>query len=545
MPSGSAFLQIWSDAKLRNTFLSCVQKDELKPFRLVCKDFAFRTAPALFKEKKVTFRKGLFTSPSWLAMLDRLGHHVKVFHFHMPHSKNTSLPPLIDDAGEAVDFHYEPFTGSTKKQYDFVPPYGTPELYNLLTRHYPTLFHAAANVPSFIRVFASLTNVRHLKVSCPGQNRSEAYMRSAVDYALISLRIAVERNKLVRLDSLSLLSVHPMAPFYLNPSSGFAARPNSAKRWKQVRNLVIQMDTPPTSTPADHLKLLHSYLHLFAFRLKDFHFRWQGLNAPWPLSLHNEPTPQNQRSAVVYAKQTQLDLAPLHMPNLRSSYAENIAVDASQISAFVEDHQHMTRRHDRCSMDFQKSHLRSGTWDEALAPFGRISGADKWEQAMQRAKKESMETLNKPTRPTLTRSGPDTALELLRPVCFDPNSERVAKVAKVSHFGLHNVGAKTKDLTKELLFSTEAKTKELMQGTEDRVKDMFRASIFSCWGGKTRSPSVVSKGRSPNMVPSRRQDEFYMLPSTKYEGHAMANGIHLLPNARYEGSIIGKASRCA
>lgn len=531
---------------MRNTFLSYVQKDELKSFRLICKDFAFRSAPALFKEKKMTFRTGLFTSPSWLAMLDRLGHHVKTFHFNMPHSKNTSLPPLIDDLGESVDFLYEPYTGSTKKPYDFVPPYGTPELYDLLTKHYPTLFHAAANVPSFLRVFASLTNVKHLKVSCPDQDRSEAYMRSAVDYALISLRIAIERNKLVKLDTLSLLSVHPMAPFYLNPFSGFGTRPNSTKRWKQIRSLVIHMDTPPTSTPADHLKLLHSYLHLVASRLEEFHFRWQGLNAPWPLSLHNEPTPQNQRCAVVYAKQTQLNLKPLHMPNLRSSYAENIAVDASQISAFVEDHHHMTRRHDRCSMDFQKSRLRSGTWDEALAPFGRISGADKWERAMERARKESMEKLDKPTRPSLMRSTPDAAVEVLRPVCFDPNSTQVVHTGNASHLGLQNVGAKTKDLTKGLLLGTEAKTKELLYGTEDRVREMFRASIFSCWGGKSRSPSVASKGRSPSVAPScSRQDSFQMLPSTKFEGYVPVHGMYLLPNTRYEGSIMGRASRCA
>ena len=567
MPSGSAFLQIWSDAKLRNTFLSFVPKDELASFRLVCKDFAFRTAPALFKEKKVTFRKGLFTSPSWLAMLDRLGHHVKIFHFNMPHSKNTSLPPLIDDYGEAVDFVYDPYTGSTRKQYDFVPPYGSPELYDLLTRHYPTLFHAAANVPSFIRVFASLTNVKHLKVSCPDQDRSEAYMRSAVDYALISLRIAVERNKLVKLNSLSLLTVHPMASFYLNPFSGFGARPNSVKRWRQIRNLVIHMDTPPTCTPADHLKLLHSYLHLFASGLEDFQFRWQGLNAPWPLSLHNEPTPQNQRAATVYAMQTQSHLPPLHMPNLRSSYAENITVDASQISAFVEAHHHMTRRHDRCSMDFQKSHLRSGTWDEALAPFSRISGADKWEKAMDRARKESMEKLklnnqnysNEPakrkSRPTSRRSKPDMALELLKPVCFDPhNAEKAAKdtpTKVLANSSLHRViGSRTKDLTRELLFSTEG-----------RVRDLFRASIFSCWTGagskSSRSPSVASRvgGRSPGSSiaapPTCRPDEFQALPSTKldyYNGGRLGTpmqDMYLLPSTRYEGSILGRASLCA
>ena len=538
MPSGSAFLQIWSDARLRGAFLAHVPDDDLKSFRLVCKDFAFRAAPVLFKEKKVTFRKGLFTSPSWLAMLDRLGHHVKSFHFNMPHTTNTSLPPLIDDLGNGVDFVYEPYTGSTKKQYDFSPPYGTPELYHLLTKHYPTLFHAAANVTSFIRVFACLTNVKHLKVSCPGQNRSEAYMRSAVDYALISLRIAVERNKLLKLETLSLLSVHPMAPFYLDPSSGFGTLPNSEKRWKQIRNLTIHMDTPPTCTAADHLKLLHKYLCLFASRLEDVHFRWQGMHAPWPLSLHNEPTPQNQRAAIIYAKQTHLRLKPLHMPNLRSSYAENIAVDASQISAFVDDHYHMTRLHDRCSVDFQKSHLRSGTWDDALAPFSRISGADKWEKAIDMAKKESIERLRKPMRPGLTRSAPEVALEMLRPVCYDPSTQKAGQTGRAHHF------AKTKDLTKGILLNTDAKTKEFLHGTEERVKDMFRASIFSCWA-KSRSPSLASKSRSPSMAPARKQETYVMLPGTKFDGYSAAKETYLLPSTRYEGSLLGRASRCA
>ena len=540
MPTGSAFLQIWSDERLRENFLSYVQKDDLKPYRLACKDFAARAAPNLFKEKKVTFRKNVFTSPRWMAMLNRLGHHVQTFHFNMPHSKHTSLPPLIDGMGDDVTFIYDPYTGSSEKQYDFVPPYGSPELYDLLTKHYPTLFHAAANAPSFIRVFASLTNVKHLKVSCPGQDRSEAYMRSAVDYALISLRIAVERNRLLKLDTLSLLSVHPMAPFYLNPLSGFGARPNSVRRWSQVRNLSIYVDTPPTSTPADHLKLLHNYLQVFAPRLEEIDFRWQGMHAPWPLSLHNEPPPQNVRAAVIYSNTIHLGLPPLHMPRLRSSYAENITIDASQISAFVEDHHHMTRLHERCSMDFQKSHLRSGTWDEALAPFSRISGADKWEKAMSKAKKESIERLNKTMDVrTPTDLEPAPELDMLKPVCFDPDSHRVAKTSKLPHLGLHKAGIKTKDIileteakTKEILLGTEAKTMELLQGTEDRVKEMFRASIFSCWG--RRSPSVVSS----------RKSNMYLLPSAKFE-MSIRRDDYLLPATRYEGSILGRASRCA
>lgn len=474
MSSGSAFEQIWSDEKLRSSILSRLHKDDLKTARLVCKTFSTSIAPVLFCEKHVTFQRGLFTRPSWLALLDRLGPHVQTFHFHMPHGTHTALPPLIDDFGQDVPFIYEPYTGSTRKAFDFVPPYGSQEVYDLLTKHYPTIFHAAANVPSFIRVFSSLTNVRHLKISTPGQARSEAYLRSAVDYALISLRIAVERNKLVKLDTLSLLSVHPGAPFYLNPFSGFGARPNSLRRWKQIKKLTIEMDTPPTSTLPDHLKFCHHYLQVFAATLVDFDFRWQGAHAPWPLTLHNEPMPNNDRCRSIHTRRSHLSLSRLRMPNLRNMYAANIAVDAWQISAFVERNRDMMSRHNLCSLEFKESTLRSGTWDEALAPFSRISGSDRWAAAVEAARKEAddsvmvEETLEVPLIMSPLDLDPDppvAGLELLKPVRYEPlGPGRLSKFSP--HLGLHRASARTKDL---------------LQDTEEHMRELFRASIFSCW----------------------------------------------------------------
>ena len=476
MAHTSALPQVLSDECLRHTLSSYLSQDDLKSLRLVSKDVAEKIAPVLFFEKKVTFHRGLFTKPSWLALLDRLGHHVNTFHFHMPHSTSTSLPPLIDDTGKDVPFIYDPYTGSTKKPYDFVPPYGSQEIYDLLTKHYPTVFHAAANVQSFLRVFASLTNIRHLKISTPDQPRSEAYLRSAVDYALISLRIAVERNKLLNLNTLSLISVHPGTALYLNPHSGFGARPDSLKRWRQIRKLTVEMDTPPTSTLPDHLKICHHYLQVFAPNLIDSSFRWQGVNAPWPLSLHNEPMPSNERCLAAYPRQHFLTVQPLVMPRLRNMYAANMAVDAWQISDFIEHNRDTMRRRQKhgcsSSFEFKESVLRSGTWDEALAPFSRISGSNKWDAAVKAAKKEAgkasptveIEVLEVPVMMSPVDMDFDDT-ELLKPVRYDPSLPN--KVAKLSsQLGLQRASARTKDM---------------WQGTEDHVRELFRASIFSCW----------------------------------------------------------------
>jgi hypothetical protein len=157
---------------------------------------------------------------------------------------------------------------------------------DLLIKQYPPLFHAATDVPSFIRVLSLLHNLRHLRVTCEGQPPSHRYRRSVVDYALISLRIAVEQVPLKCFDSLSLLSVHPAVVLYLQPNLGFGASPASRKRWSQVRHLTIHMESFPyqAGAPTDHFKLLHAYLQSFT-ALRTLVFHWKGGMGFSPLSL--------------------------------------------------------------------------------------------------------------------------------------------------------------------------------------------------------------------------------------------------------------------
>ncbi|MCJ1245928.1 hypothetical protein MMC30_003132 [Trapelia coarctata] len=313
MSSSSAFLQFWWTDKTRNNFLSCLPKEDLSSLRLACHDFGVRAAPLLFNDLAITFRPSTFTKPARMAALDRIGHHVRTLTFNMPHGPETFLPPLLDCVtGEEVTFTYQPYIQPKRSSFSRLsaPTYGSWEMTDLLVKQYPPLFHAAANVSSFVRAFSAIPNLSHLKISCPDQEAAHRFRRSTVDYALISLRIAVERSPLPHLDTLSLLPIHPGAVLYLTPTMGFGARPNSQKRWRQIRKLNIRMDALPSvpssrpTTPTavgqgtitmnnDHLKLLHSYLTTFSPTLTHFSFCWLSQTSPpSPISIPTSALPK-------------------------------------------------------------------------------------------------------------------------------------------------------------------------------------------------------------------------------------------------------------
>ncbi|KAK4697540.1 hypothetical protein P7C71_g552, partial [Lecanoromycetidae sp. Uapishka_2] len=444
MHAQSAFLQFWWTDKTRDTFLSCLPKDDLASLRLACHDFGARAAPILFEEISVTFRTSVFTKPTRMAALGRMGHHVKTLHFTIPHGPETFLPPLLDPiTGEETTFIYEPYILSSRDPTSrlSIPTYGSWEITDMLVKQYQPLFHAAANVPSFIRAFSAIPNLKHLKVSCPGQEPNQRYRRSIVDYALISLRIAVERSQLSALKALSLLSVHPSAVFYLNPLMGFGASPSSARRWRQIRELRIEMDTITLGYPSDHLKLLHSYLQLFSSTIKEFRFRWLGDKAPCPLSLGTEKCLEASSPNQACPRTCHLALRPLQFRRLKVMEVENTMIDASQISSFITSHRHTLR-----DFNFEDTHLRKGTWDEALAPLTRISGSDKWKQ-------NSEEVMDVP----IMLSPVDLEQDQLNKVWDDHIRCRSSKPL---HGALHRAGAKGR----ELLFGTEEHMRKFLSG---------------------------------------------------------------------------------
>jgi hypothetical protein len=209
LSDSSTFLKFWLTDRCREHLISALPKQDLANLRLVCHDFSARAAPTLFEDLQITFRPGVLTRPARLAALDRLGHHVKHLTFSIPHTTESSLPPLIHpETGEEVNFTYTPQTDASNARQ---AKYGDEDITELLAHQYPPLFHAATNVPAFIRALSCFVHLKHLEVSCPGSEASLVHQsrRSTVDFALISLRIAMERSYMNALDTLTLSPIHP------------------------------------------------------------------------------------------------------------------------------------------------------------------------------------------------------------------------------------------------------------------------------------------------------------------------------------------------
>ncbi|EEP80532.1 predicted protein [Uncinocarpus reesii 1704] len=374
-----SFIDLFLERGIRDTLLAHSAKEDILSLRLVCQELSIQTASTLFRDVEIEFRSSTFTRPARMAALERIGGFIDTLTFRLPHLAETFLPPLLDPfTGEEQIFVYTPqihasqWSGSRLS----IPKYGSWEMTDLLTKQYPPLFHAATNIPSFVRAFTAMPSISHLIISCEGQVSGHRYRRSVVDYALVSLRIAVEQAPLKELKTLSLLPIYPGALLYLRHMVGFGTSPAARKRWVQIRNLSIHMDSFPfgCGERTDHLKLLHSYLEGFP-SLRELTFRWRGKKGPCPLTLSTEPCmrPSSNRLPLrphtpESPKSPKTKLRPLRFPFLRHMELENATLDASQVSSFILAHRRSVRE-----FNFEETTLRSGTWDEALAPLTRKS----------------------------------------------------------------------------------------------------------------------------------------------------------------------------
>ncbi|KAJ9651728.1 hypothetical protein H2198_009000 [Neophaeococcomyces mojaviensis] len=375
----SAFARFWQTDLTREAFLDNVTQDDLCTLRLASREFADVVAIRLFKTITVNFDINSFSRRPRMLALHRIGHHVKQFHFNMPHSEATFLPPLIDPEtlGE-VTFQYEPQSpasrpSSSSSLDSSACKYGSWEMNDLLVRQYPPLFHAATNITSFIRTLNALPCLRHIRISCPDQPAGQKYRRDAVDYALISLRLAIESANPPYLDTVSLDPIHPSATFYLRPHNGIGTSPASTRIWHRIKTVNITMDNSNTTEEdaTDHLKILHTYLQNFR-SMEKLSFAWNGNKGPCPLSLDAEPCtsrPSSLDCSTACPVSSALPACrPIKFRKLKSMRLQNAVLDASQASRFITMHRKVLR-----DFEFEQCVLRSGTWDDALEPLERMS----------------------------------------------------------------------------------------------------------------------------------------------------------------------------
>lgn len=475
LSTSSAFLRFWLSDNCRENLLAHVEKEDLPNFRLVCHDFSTRAAPGLFESLTVTFKPSTFTKPARMEALSRIGRHVSIFTFHMPHGPNTFLPPIIDpETGDEKQFLYEPQVQVPQNVVgrDKTPKYGSLELTDLLIKQYPPLFHAATNVPAFVAAFSELINLTHLKISCPGFENAPRHRRSAVDYALISIRIAIERAPVYSLHKLSLLPIHPGGLLYLHPMLGFGSTHSSAKRWGQIRQLAICMESIPFSSSSprthtqslEHLRILHAYLRTLSRSLTRLFFRWKGERGPSPLSLDREPCmlPMEEECMHPSMRGQVRGPRPLKFSRLRYMELENAVMDSSQIADFIHRH-----RRTLVEFNFEDVKLRQGNWDDALEPLTKISGSEAW-------KTKAEEVMDVPVM--LSPIGIVGEPRVMGPLLDEVNMA-IEEVSGGARRGL----TLSKWLGKAKSPEVRRGTKDSFWGGGDHVKKFLRGSMFSSW----------------------------------------------------------------
>ncbi|SPQ22283.1 3a09b1f3-6ff7-4593-bbfc-50c44ec5f744 [Thermothielavioides terrestris] len=383
--SPQAFYCLWQNENIRERLFELLSKQDICAVRLANSACCNLVTKRLFLRTHLTFTANSFTKASRLDALSRIGHHIEHLTFYFPHSNATFLPPLIHpQSGEEISFMYSPPTSAksvlTRRKY------GNSELGEILTQQYPPLFHAATHVPSFISAMEQMTNMRHLTIKTPGQDPRERYRRSIVDYALISLRISLERAPLTKLSKLSLSGVHPSAFQYLRHVPGMGASPSAALRWRQIRKLYISAESWDFYGPSpglDQLRIIEDYIRAFAPQLDKFSFTWLGRRGPCPIALSDDPLFAPPRSSKKLFNEVTSPMSPLPprpsprtlaMPRLRSMSVRNATMNAQQLRVLVASHKHTVRE-----FDFENVALiRGGSWDEALAPLTENGSSDAW-----------------------------------------------------------------------------------------------------------------------------------------------------------------------
>ncbi|KAI8629908.1 hypothetical protein F5Y19DRAFT_464232 [Xylariaceae sp. FL1651] len=374
-PGSQLFYCLWQDSRIRETLFELLPKEDICNVRLANSACCNLVTKRLFLRTHLTFTANSFTRQTKIQALSKIGQHIEHLTFYFPHSNATFLPPLIHpDSGREISFLYTPHTsmGSVLER----PKFANSGLGEILTSQYPPLFHAASNVPSFINAMKYFTNLRHLTIKTPGQDPKERYRRDIVDYALISLRIALERAPMKKLNKLTL-SVHPSAFLYLRHVQGFGCLPSAGRRWKQIRKMHINVDSWDFYGPSpglDHLMIIQDFLYNFSTSLEKLTFTWRGRKGPCPVALATDPLFAPPRSSQklfheVTSPMSPLPPAPSRKPiifrKLRYLAVRNATMNAAQVAGLVASHQHCVRE-----FDFENSVLISdGSWDDALAPL--------------------------------------------------------------------------------------------------------------------------------------------------------------------------------
>ena len=353
----STFLRFWLDDTCRETFLSFLPKEDLKAFRLTCHGITTRAAPALFRDLYITFRTNTFTKPAKMAALDCIGHHVRKLSFKFPQTAESTLPPLVDPAsGTEMAFTYIPRLERSNTEN---PKYGDLATTEALTRQYPALFHASTNASAFVRALSALPNLEHLTINCPGYGPRTKGARNTVDFALMSLRFAVERINCRALQSLSLSSIEPSALQYLMPHAAYGTTPASTRIWSRIKHLTLRL---MTQGDRKEQAMLYRYLRGFHKGLITLNICWEGQRGPFPLTcLPHTAVTKARTNRTSYKDRTAVHPS-IRFARLRQLSVCNARASAAEIDALIRWNSESLQE-----VELQDVELTQGEWQDVFA----------------------------------------------------------------------------------------------------------------------------------------------------------------------------------
>ncbi|KAI6249883.1 hypothetical protein HI914_01392 [Erysiphe necator] len=376
---------IWQIDQIRENILVRLDVCSLRALRLTASNYLEVTSQRLFKQARVVFTTRSLTRPARREALSRIGHFIEHFTFVIMHSKKDFLPPLVNpETGNEIKFVYTPNT--TMKSKSHRSKYASQELEDILIQQYPPIFHAATNIPAFVNLLSLIPNLQALRILCQGKFLGHNSRKNIIDYVLISLRIALERAPLYRLKKLSLCHIHPAGIRYLRHTIGYGCTPSASRRWKQIEQLEITMDTwdfHGDKSSYDHLRILNDFIRSFSPNLKKMKFIWNGQNGPCPFFA-------NEGSHLGYLnvqpklfRETTSTMSPLPalpsrlnmtFPKLKYFQLSNMKMTKIEVASLILQHQKTVHE-----FQFHNVHLADGSdWEEALMPLNLVDESNTW-----------------------------------------------------------------------------------------------------------------------------------------------------------------------
>lgn len=202
-------------------------------------------------------------------------------------------------------------------------------------------------------------------MTCPAhgaQKKWEDNRRSAVDYALSSLQLALEKNDLKRLVNLTLKDVHAPGVAYLSPAVGCGAGMDAARFGMRLRSLTILMRSPfrkhgrngKDRAMKAYISLVKRYIRTFP-NLKKLDFEWVGERGmcPFPVEVPRLDPDEEE---------------PFRLRHLTDLRLGNVWAPMEHIRKIVEMHLNRIK-----TFEFLTLRTMSGSLDDALEPVYELA----------------------------------------------------------------------------------------------------------------------------------------------------------------------------